>query len=268
MRLSIQHETCYRYDTPVQYSIQQLRLTPANTPVQFVIKWELEAPNKMEIAHDAYGNTVHTLVLHRPRGEIRLKVQGEVDTVDLSDGRLQEGIGRIPLPHFTCPTRLTEPDQALVDLAMGVGPLSNPGNLLHLASAISERVVYTTGSTDVGSTAVQALALGEGVCQDHAHLMLACCRVRGLPARYVSGYLDPGNVPHAASHAWVDVWMEGMGWISLDVTNACFASGKYCRVAVGRDYEASAPVRGTRIGGGHERMEVFVQVNAQTQFQQ
>jgi transglutaminase-like putative cysteine protease len=113
----------------------------------------------------------------------------------------------------------------------------------------------------VTSTASQALALGNGVCQDHAHLMLACCRARGVPARYVSGYIDPGDAEHTASHAWVDVWLDN-GWVSVDVTHAAFASGHYCRLAVARDYEAAAPVRGSRVGGKEEKMSVDVSVQA------
>ena len=91
--------------------------------------------------------------------------------------------------------------------------------------------------------------------------MLAKLRARGLPARYVSGYLDAGDVQDVASHAWVDVWLEGSGWVSVDVSHACFASEKYCRVAVGRDYETAAPVRGMRVGGGSEEMAVTVAVD-------
>jgi transglutaminase-like putative cysteine protease len=263
MRLSIRHQTSYLYDTLVQYSIQQLRLCPANGAAQIVLDWEIDAPNKMEMAHDAYGNTLHTLVLDRRRNDIWLRVQGEVDTIPLIDGRLLEDSGRIPLPHFTCWTRMTTPDEALRELALAAGPLATQGDLLRLAAMISERVTYKTGATDVTSTAAEALALGEGVCQDHAHIMLACCRLRGIPARYVSGYLDPGDMPHAASHAWVDIWLDQTGWISIDITNQCFASENYCRIAIGRDYEAAAPVRGTRIGGGKEEMDVSVSVTAQ-----
>ena len=94
--------------------------------------------------------------------------------------------------------------------------------------------------------------------------MLACCRARGIPARYVSGYIEPGRGRRSgASHAWVDVWLDGKGWISVDVTHAAFASEIYCRLAVARDYEAAAPVRGRRIGGLEEKLKVSVTVSAQ-----
>ncbi len=136
-------------------------------------------------------------------------------------------------------------------------------SLIALSERIVERVGYHPGVTEVTSTAAQALELGNGVRQDHAHLMLACCRARGVPARYVSGYIEPGDVPHAASHAWVDVWLDG--WVSVDVTHAAFASEIYCR---GRPWRVitrpPAPVRGRRIGGREEQLNVSVTVSAST----
>jgi len=263
MHLTIRHETSYRYEATVHYSIQQLRLTPASGASQVVRRWSIDAPGKLDAAFDAYGNVLHTLVINKPHREIRLHVAGEVDTIALKDGLLPDDAGPIPLEHFTCATRLTEADAAIRELAAAVPELASASNLIALSERIVEKVRYNPGITEVTSTAAQALALGNGVCQDHAHLMLACCRTRGVPARYVSGYIEPGDVPHAASHAWVDVWLDGTGWVSVDVTHAAFASEIYCRLAVARDYEAAAPVRGRRIGGMEEQLDVSVTVSAQ-----
>jgi transglutaminase-like putative cysteine protease len=100
------------------------------------------------------------------------------------------------------------------------------------------------------------------VCQDHAHLFIACCRARGVPARYVSGYVDPGHDEEAASHAWADVWVEGDGWVSVDITHRVLARERHCRLAVGRDYLSAAPVRGVRTGGGDESLHVEVSVRS------
>jgi len=261
MRLTIRHETTYRYDTPVRYTIQQLRLTPPSSEVQRVVNWRLNAPGKLTAARDAYGNDMHTLVLHQPHSEIHLLAEGEIETTPLIDGRLGETAHTVPVLSFASPTPLTARSDAIDAMAADTG-LTTPDELLALASIICNNVEYESGITAVTSTAAQALALGRGVCQDHAHLMLAICRARGVPARYVSGYIDPGDVPHAASHAWVDVWVDGAGWVSIDVTHACFASGNYCRLAVGRDYESAAPVRGMRSGGATEALHVSVQVDA------
>lgn len=261
MQLAIRHDTVYRYDAPVHYSIQQLRLAPLTTSCQIVRQWHVDAPGKLEAGRDAYGNTLMTLVLSRPHSEIRLRVRGEVETVPLADGRLLDGEGPIPAEHFTSPTRLTEADESLTAFANSVAPLNSATAILDAAARVTERVRYEAGVTDVTHTAADALAMGRGVCQDHAHVMIALCRARGVPARYVSGYIDPGDVPEMASHAWVDVWLDH-GWVTVDVTHACFASEKYCRIAVGRDYDAAAPVRGRRVGGSSETMDVSVQVSA------
>jgi transglutaminase-like putative cysteine protease len=273
MYLTIRHDTSYRYEATVHYSIQQLRLTPSSGASQVVRRWSIDAPGKLDATFDAYGNVLHTLVINKPHGEIRLHVAGEVDTIALIDGQLPDAVGPIPLEHFTCSTRLTEADAAIRELAASVPNLASSSNLIALSEQILQRVKYNPGITEVTSTAAQALALGNGVCQDHAHLMLACCRARGIPARYVSGYIEPGEVlsegsplggEHGASHAWVDVWLDGKGWISIDVTHAAFASEIYCRLAVARDYEAAAPVRGRRIGGMDEQLKVSVTVSAQS----
>ncbi|CAB3752145.1 transglutaminase family protein [Paraburkholderia solisilvae] len=265
MFLTIRHDTVYRYDATVHYSIQQLRLTPVSGAAQIVRRWLLDAPGKLDATFDAYGNVLHTLVLNQPHDEIRVHVSGEVDTMPLFDGRLNDAAGPIPLEHYTCATRLTDADPAVCELAHSAPPLDTPAALLALAGRIVERVPFQSGVTEVTSTAAQALALGRGVCQDHAHLMLACCRARGVPARYVSGYIEPGEVDDAASHAWVDVWLTGLGWVSVDVTHAAFATDVYCRLAAARDYEAASPVRGRRIGGQGERLDVSVAVSAQLQ---
>ena len=273
MYLTIRHDTSYRYEATVHYSIQQLRLTPSSSAAQVVRRWSIDAPGKLDATFDAYGNVLHTLVINKPHNEIHLHVSGEVDTIPLVDGLLRDSVGPIPLEHFTCSTRLTEADAAIRELAACVPNLASSANLIELSEQIVQRVKYNTGITEVTSTAAEALALGNGVCQDHAHLMLACCRARGIPARYVSGYIEPGEtVPagtssttlHGASHAWVDVWLDGKGWISIDVTHAAFASEIYCRLAVARDYEAAAPVRGRRIGGLEEQLKVSVTVSTQS----
>jgi transglutaminase-like putative cysteine protease len=117
------------------------------------------------------------------------------------------------------------------------------------------------GTTGVTTNAEQAWSQRQGVCQDLAHLAIGALRCSGIPARYVSGYIDPEDSGHAASHAWVDAWAGDPGydgWISIDVTHARLMTDAYCRIAVGRDYEAAAPVRGVRHGGGDEALEVDV----------
>jgi transglutaminase-like putative cysteine protease len=107
------------------------------------------------------------------------------------------------------------------------------------------------------------------VCQDHAHIFIACCRASGVPARYVSGYVYTGKDGEVASHAWVDAWLGAeSGWMPIDITHQSLVGGRHCRLAVGRDYLDACPVRGVRRGGGPEEMQVAVIVAASAQQQQ
>ncbi|AWP94562.1 transglutaminase family protein [Bordetella holmesii] len=263
MKHLIRHITHYRYTSPVSYSIQVLRLTPRQDEHQRALRWFIDAPAPLQEQVDAFGNITHTLTMTRPHEEIELRVTGHIEIDTLAQGRLPEEEPRLPLQAFCVPTALTQPNDPVRALARGALPhgLRTAEDALKLADVICDRVHYEPGTTDVGTAAGDVLRLGHGVCQDHAHLFLACARGLGLPARYVSGYLYT-EAAHAASHAWVDVWLDGQGWISVDITNRQFASDCHCRLAVARDYDSASPVRGVRNGGGGEVMSVSVQVQA------
>lgn len=264
MLLSIRHETVYHYTAALTYTIQQLRLSPRLEPHQQIRNWDVRTAGRRNEFPDAYGNIGHMLTITGLHDEVRILAGGIVSVDALDRGRLPGGSILSPLV-FTVPTRLTQPDDGIVEFALRhAQPNARSPALLGLAEAIRASVDYRTGATEVTTSAADALRLGQGVCQDHAHLFLSCCHVHGIPARYVSGYIDPGHTEHAASHAWVDVWVEEVdfsGWVSIDVTHACFAGDAYCRLAIGRDYDSAAPVRGVRHGGGLESLSVRVDVS-------
>ncbi|MDN4051664.1 transglutaminase family protein [Massilia sp. YIM B02763] len=262
MHLSIRHETLYRYTQPQAYSIEQLHLVPRTEPQQQVLSWKIAMPGNGAPYVDAYGNHSHMMTLNEPHDTVRIVVEGLVATTPLRNGRLEAVDSLSPL-IFTVPTRLTQPSPLLADFAARCLPPAgmrvDTAAAMDLAAHIFGAVEYRSGATDVFSTAGEAIVLGAGVCQDHAHIYLACCHARGVPARYVSGYIDPESTGHAASHAWVDVWVEDgdhAGWVSIDVTHNRLMTDAYCRLAIGRDYESAAPVRGMRRGGGEETMRV------------
>jgi transglutaminase-like putative cysteine protease len=135
--------------------------------------------------------------------------------------------------------------------------------------AIADAVEYTKGETHVHTTGAEALEQGSGVCQDHAHIFCAVCRVLGVPARYVSGYLAQGleHGAHAASHAWADAHVEHLGWVSFDPSNRCCATESYIRTAMGLDYSEACPIKGVRSGGGEEVMTYSVKFPSYAQQQ-
>ena len=264
MQLHIRHETFYRYNEPVKRSVQNLRLTPRRDPVQRALSWNMSTPGRCRSQVDAYGNIVHLLTLDEPHREIRIVVNGVVETEDAAATPLLDE-GRLSPLAFLAETPLTRPDEAIADFArprLQSGGELRP-QLLSLAEAVCEEVRYEKGATDVHESAARAFARGAGVCQDHSHIYIACCRSAGIPARYVSGYFYTGREGEIASHAWVDVWAgRDQGWMSIDVTHRSPADGRHCRLAVGRDYLDACPVRGVRRGGGAEEMQVAVSIAA------
>jgi transglutaminase-like putative cysteine protease len=259
MRLAIRHETVYRYATPLKHSVQLLRLTPRREGRQSVIRWVIHAPGRRIEQVDAHGNITHLLTLEQPHREIAIVVDGEIEIID--EPELPNEGALVPLA-YRAPTALTMADAAIRDLAdRYLGEGATRVALHALAEEIHARIRYTPGATGVEETAAAALARGEGVCQDHAHVFIACCRAAGVPARYVSGYFYADTGSDLASHAWVDAWLAGEGvWRSVDVTHLSPAGTAHCRLAVGRDYLDAAPVRGVRRGGGDEAMAVRVQI--------
>ncbi|HJV01763.1 MAG TPA: transglutaminase family protein [Burkholderiaceae bacterium] len=264
MRLTIRHETRYSYTQPLAYTIQQLHLTPRAEAQQQVLSWQLATPGHVHAYTDAYGNLSHTMTMNAPHQALSIVAHGVVDISAPERGRIADGGTLSPL-IFTVPTRLTAAGPGVLALAASCLPdgKAMTRDLMRLAEHIFGAVRYQKGATAVDTSASDALALGQGVCQDHAHLFLACCHAHGIPARYVSGYIDPENSGHAASHAWVDAWADDdgySGWVSIDVTHARLMTDAYCRLAVGRDYDSAAPVRGMRRGGGTESLNVDVQI--------
>lgn len=264
MQLSIRHETRYTYTEPLAYTIQQLHLTPRIEPQQHAVHWKLLAPGHLNAYMDAYGNQSHMLTLDQAHGALSIVAQGVVETSAPWQGRIAANDSLSPL-IYTVPTRLTAPTPGILELAAACLPegRARTRHLMKLAEHIFGAVRYQSGATEVTTPGNVSLQLGRGVCQDHAHIFLACCHAHGIPARYVSGYVDPEDTGHAASHAWVDAWASDPGydgWVSIDVTHSRLMTDAYCRIAVGRDYEAAAPVRGVRHGGGEEALDVDVRI--------
>lgn len=257
MQLSIKHTTQYSYSQPLLYSIQQLRLSPQDGFGQRVKNWSISVNGQLYQYADTYGNIVHSMVLDGSSSEIKIVAKGEVET-GLSMLETQE---RLPLPIYLRSTGLTTIDANIKSFAATVGPLVSIADLQKLSAAIIAHVPYTKGATGVYTTASQAFEAGTGVCQDHAHIFIACCRSMKISARYVSGYLFTDDGTLLESHAWADAWLDGIGWVSVDVSNRCLANATHVRLAVGLDYHDACPVSGIRVGGGLETMQAGVNVS-------
>lgn len=266
MRIRIHYDTTYEYERPTAGIKQVLRVTPRSCGSQHVSGWRVDADADVRLrwSEDAFGNIVHRLQTEKPVERLTVSVSGEVSTTDTA-GVVQDTVERLPPEIYLRHTDLTRPDAAIAAFAGDSDPGAEAGDVgrLHaLLTAIHGRFGFEVGATDVDVTAAEAFALGRGVCQDLSHVFIAAARSRGVPARYVSGHLVKGDGEdfQDASHAWAEAWVAGLGWVGFDPANGISPTDRYVRVAVGLDYLDAAPVRGTRVGGGNERMSVRLTV--------
>lgn len=266
MRLSITHVTTYTYDAPVHYALQQLRLVPRTGHGQTVVEWnsDIVGGEKQVSFQDQFSNQTELVMVSAGATRIEIASSGVVE-VENRNGVIGQHKGFAPLWLFREPTAMTAPGPQLRQMARQMKSDAREKDeiaFLHgLSAAILKAVTYETGKTASDTTAEAALEAGHGVCQDHAHVMIALARLLGYPARYISGYLlMDGREDQDASHAWCEIWTEDLGWIGFDVSNGISPDDRYVRVATGRDYRDAAPIHGIRTGSGGETLHVALQV--------
>ncbi|WP_129337871.1 transglutaminase family protein [Cellulomonas endophytica] len=267
------HRTRYAYAAPVTTSYGRTTMTPRSLPDQTCERTTLSVepePADTTAHTDFHGNrttyfsvlTPHTelVVTARSRVEVRRTppavdelpavpwedVAARVRAGDVGDALLAVREGVLPSAHVT----FTDAVRAWAAPTFAPGrPLREV--LVELAHRIRTELEYRSGSTTVHTTQDQLLAQRAGVCQDFAHLMVAALRMHGLPARYVSGYIETRPRPGRpklrgadASHAWVAAWLPGAGWVDVDPTNDRFVDDHYVVLGWGRDYDDVPPLRG------------------------
>lgn len=262
MRLKVSHRTHYSFLTPPAYGLQQLRLTPKSNLSQVVLEWSLqiEGAKIQTTFEDEHRNATHLISLNQHIRELVITSNG---TVDLSDrgGVMGKHVGFTPLWLFKSATPLTQAGPRIEGLSQSLPPNPEIADFHSLSRLILEHVAYLPGTTLTTTTAEQAVLSKAGVCQDHAHILIACARHAGHPARYVSGYLMMNDrVQQDATHAWAEVWIEGLGWVGFDVSNSISPDMRYVRLATGLDYSQASPISGLTIGGSGESISVDVQV--------
>lgn len=262
MLLKITHRTQYSYDAPVSYALQRLRLVPASGALQAVRSWTLAVEGAREELRfaDQFGNDTRLLSVEGAPHAIVVEVSGEVETRDKA-GVSGPHTGFAPLWLFRRETPLTVAGEGVRAVVGAIADGSELDRLHGLMKTVAGRVRYTPGTTSTETSAEEALKLGVGVCQDHSHVFIAGARAMGFPARYVSGYLMMNDrVEQAASHAWAEAHVPGLGWVAFDAANGISPDERYVRVATGCDYRDAAPVSGIRLGQAQEELAVTITV--------
>ncbi len=287
MRYHVTHTTRYDYKDPVTLSHNLVRLRPRDHGMQSCLLHELSVSPTPAVSSerlDYFGNHTVWLGLQEPHTQLTITARSEVK-VDLV---LQPAVAQGPSWEQVRQTLLTAQDartlsarqfsfdspyvrrsQELAEYARPSFPQGQPflQCVLHLTERIYHDFEFLPGSTKVGTPVLDVLRTRRGVCQDFAHLQIACLRSLGLAARYVSGYIattPPPGQPRLtgadASHAWVSVFEPDFGWIDFDPTNGRMPSDSHITVAWARDYDDLGPVKGILVGGHRQRLKVSVDV--------
>ena len=284
-RYHLVHATEFRYDGPVSESYNEVRLRPMHDDNQSCLSFRLSTfpPSPAFSYRDALGNWVHQVNILPVHERLRVQAESVVLTHDATATTSFMQLGEIEqrqeelqdefydmlaaskyVPHLPALSSLIAEAEARCDGTVA-GFARRASDLIH------ERFQYIKGATHVNSSISDSLQLGAGVCQDFAHLLLGVLRKRGIPARYVSGYLVPQNqdnpaakpeevIGGQASHAWAEAYIPDSDWMPLDATLGKPVGMRHVRVAYGRDYSDVAPVRGVYKGHAGQRLSVDVSV--------
>ena len=286
-RYRVEHETRYAYRVPVSQSWQLAHLTPRELPWQRVVAHELRiepATDERRDDRDAFGNGVTHFAVHGPHPLLRVSMGAQVEIGERPDPaeveplaweEVREALREDASQDGLAPARFNEPS-ALVPWSEAARAYAAPSfasgrdwleAIVHLRKRIHADFEFESGVTTVSTQVDEVLELRRGVCQDFAHLMIACLRGQGLPARYVSGYLRTDPPPGRArllgvdaSHAWVGAYSPKHGWVELDPTNDTRADQRYITLAWGADFADVVPLRGVILGGRGQSMGVAVSV--------
>jgi transglutaminase-like putative cysteine protease len=291
MKYTIQHTTAYNYLEPVSLCHNIARLVPRNTPEQTCQNTTIHIdpqPDRVNEYEDFFGNKVIYFSIEKEHWELTVTVTSEVernvshqkkmqgflpeDVKDLKEEFLIGHTDAVEIKQYVFETPMTLWDEEIVNYALQSFKSGRP--VFEAAEELTKRIYrdfeYKPGYTTIATPLSVVMQERKGVCQDFAHLAIACLRSVGLPARYVSGYIEtisPEGVEKLigsdASHAWFSVYIPELGWTDFDPTNNCLVSDQHITIGWGRDYADIAPLEGIILSSGSHELTVSVDVKRQ-----
>jgi transglutaminase-like putative cysteine protease len=274
-RLRVVHATTFAYEGAVQASYNEARISPTDTASQFTLEHRVEVNPAVNLFRyrDYWGTRVHAFDLHQEHEGLRVVATSLVETAERSPSLddtvpwdAVEGVGLTDrLCEYLAPTTATQPDGAILELAMTLRGQPSPAQAIHTTGEwLRSNLEYRQGTTTVSTTAAETFAARRGVCQDFVHLGLSVLRGVGIPARYASGYLYPddggavGETHAGQSHAWLEAWVGD--WVPVDPTSGVAVAERHVLVARGRDYTDVPPLKGIYQGGSSTVLTVGVEL--------
>jgi transglutaminase-like putative cysteine protease len=276
---SIRHITSFAYEPAIRESVMEVRVQPRNEARQRCLTFSLDvSPNANIMTYrDFLGNTVHHFDIPGRHTQFKVTAQALVDIQALpmpspaqvgTWADLDSIIAGGDFSEMLLPSQFTQSTELLQAL-IGELHVERSGNplerMLELNHAIYYAFEYVPNVTKVDSPIDDALRDRKGVCQDLTHIMIAIVRQLGVPCRYVSGYLCQREGAHdrsadGATHAWLEAFLPGPGWVAFDPTNDLVEGERHIRVAIGRDYADVPPTRGVYKGDAESELGVAVLV--------
>ena len=286
MLYNITHTTVYRYDEPVPLAHHLLRLRPRAHPRQRCETCDIMVDPRPAIRadhDDHFGNHTTFVTVEGGHRELTITARSRVEVLSPEECLIPASLWggppacRFPEPlapwtkssEFTFDSPLIRTVPMYADYAGSCFPAGRPllEGVMELTGRIYRDFQFDPEATTISTPIDEVFKNRRGVCQDFAHLEIACLRSLGIPARYVSGYIEtnppPGKPRLAgadASHAWISVYCEGSGWVDFDPTNNVIPSTRHITVAWGRDYSDVSPIRGVILGSGDHSLRVAVDV--------
>jgi transglutaminase-like putative cysteine protease len=280
VEFTILHQTTYRYPEKIHESFSVVHLHPRSDTTQYCTKYELNVAPRARIFSyaDRFGNDVQHFAVLPDHDVLSIVARSSVITVRPAEPVVPAPVTKAELA--TDPELRWLYDELRESQYVVFGPelkafatlVGDPGSgdlvawYLHAAAAIHDGFTYDKKATSVTTQIDESIRNRAGVCQDFAHVLVGLCRLHGLPARYVSGYVfsgQEGSVLGAdASHAWCEAYLGPQGWVGLDPTNNTLIDDRYARIACGRDYRDVSPVRGLYKGASRSSMSVNVAMEA------
>lgn len=265
MNLGINYRSEFSFSSKPSYGLQRLKIVAKDTGRQLVKSWNVEVEGgSEELSYfDHHGNKCKLIIINHDIKKLLILVDGLVSTTDTS-GISGDQNGPCKLWMYKKETPLTKPGNGIKKFCRQFIKMQlDDIELCHkLAQGLKETISYRKGSTSVDTTAEQAFNMRAGVCQDFSHAFLAATRYFGLSSRYVSGFMhDNSLASHEATHAWVEVFIENLGWVGFDLANNIVIDERYVSLAYGFDFNDAQPIYGLAAVTADSKSKQYLNIN-------
>ena len=267
MIININYETSYVFSSKVPRLVQSIMLHPTECLNQKVICCEIVTSkgDLVEVSKDALGHRLYNIYNKNISEPQTISMKSKVETKDYSG--VMKGLDESVHPDcFLRQTKLTEPDKKILNLVKKKVKKSSVDFCHHLNQCVFSAIKYSSGTTNIHTSAADAISQGSGVCQDFSHILVGLAKFHGYPARYVNGFmLDDTNLASNDTHAWAEIFISNLGWVGFDPCHGNCIDDRYVRVGCGYDFSFTSMIKGVKTNyNGTELLNHQLSVQAET----